>query len=117
MPSFFVSSDNSKAGMTLHHHRHLPHLSQFSIPSTTTYPNPAGGKDIYTAIKNFSDASAGIATQCMKASKCFNARPQYYTNIFTCPTSTTPPRNAAGMVVDSDVVNHARSNETSIAFR
>ncbi|KAF8492555.1 hypothetical protein F5888DRAFT_1637023 [Russula emetica] len=77
----------------------------FSIPSTTRYPcrniyrlslctgpdeatrsptvvpNPEGGNDIYIAIKNFGDASAGIATQCMKASKCFNARPQYYANI------------------------------------
>ncbi|KAN0113650.1 hypothetical protein V8E52_007576 [Russula decolorans] len=70
----------------------------------TTYPIPEGGNDTHTAIKNFGDTSAGIATQCMKASKRFNARPQ------------SRPRKAAGMVVDSDVDDHARSNETFIAF-
>jgi eukaryotic translation initiation factor 2C len=42
---------------------------------------PESCNDIYTAIKNFGDVTAGIATQCMKASKCFNARPQYFANI------------------------------------
>jgi hypothetical protein len=34
---------------------------------------------------------------------------------FTYPT-TTPRHNVAGTVVDSDVVNHAKSNKTSLAF-
>ncbi|KAH9992241.1 argonaute-like protein [Russula compacta] len=42
---------------------------------------PDGGTDIYTAVKHFGDVSAGIATQCMKASKCFNAGPQYYASL------------------------------------
>ncbi|KAH9992239.1 Piwi domain-containing protein [Russula compacta] len=42
---------------------------------------PEGGNDIYTAIKHFGDITAGIATQCMKSSKCFRARPQYFANI------------------------------------
>jgi hypothetical protein len=57
-----------------------------------------------------------IATQCIKANKRFNARPQYYANITSRPTTATPPRNATGTAVDSDVDNHAKSNETSIAF-
>jgi hypothetical protein len=32
---------------------------------------------------------------------------------FTYPTTTTPRRNAAGTVVDSDIV---KSNKTSLAF-
>ena len=77
------------------------------------------------------------------ANKCPNARPQFYTNItlklchagllLMCflttsapapaiptltisqhnPIATTPPHHAAGMFVDSDDVNHAKSNETS----
>ena len=35
---------------------------------------------------------------------------------FTYPTTTTPPCNAAGTIVDGEVDNHAKSNETSIAF-
>ncbi|KAN0109848.1 argonaute-like protein [Russula decolorans] len=42
---------------------------------------PESCNDIYTAIKNFGDVTAGIATQCMKANKCFNANEQYYANI------------------------------------
>jgi hypothetical protein len=58
----------------------------------------------------------------MKANKYFNVRPQYYANItlrsqgFTYPTAATPPRNAGGTVVDSDIANHAKSHETSISF-
>jgi len=42
---------------------------------------PEGGTDIYTAIKHFGDCVAGVATQCLKSSKCFRAKPQYYANV------------------------------------
>jgi eukaryotic translation initiation factor 2C len=42
---------------------------------------PEGGNDIYTAVKHFGDITMGVATQCMKSSKCFRAKPQYYANI------------------------------------
>jgi len=42
---------------------------------------PEGGNDIYTAVKHFGDVSMGVATQCMKSSKCFRAKPQYYANV------------------------------------
>ncbi|KAF9009003.1 argonaute-like protein [Cyathus striatus] len=42
---------------------------------------PEGGNDIYTAVKHFGDVTMGVATQCMKSSKCFRAKPQYYANV------------------------------------
>ncbi|KAH8830505.1 argonaute-like protein [Flagelloscypha sp. PMI_526] len=42
---------------------------------------PEGGNDTYTAVKNFGDCRMGVATQCLKSSKCFRAKPQYYANV------------------------------------
>ncbi|THU93245.1 argonaute-like protein [Dendrothele bispora CBS 962.96] len=43
---------------------------------------PEGGHDdIYSAVKYFGDISVGVATQCMRASKCLGAKPQYYANV------------------------------------
>ncbi|KAH8113254.1 argonaute-like protein [Phellopilus nigrolimitatus] len=42
---------------------------------------PEGGTDIYTSIKHFGDCVAGVSTQCLKSSKCFRAKPQYYANV------------------------------------
>ncbi|KAJ7682732.1 argonaute-like protein [Mycena polygramma] len=40
-----------------------------------------GGNDIYTSVKHFGDITMGVATQCLKSSKCFRAKPQYYANV------------------------------------
>ncbi|KAI0068655.1 argonaute-like protein [Artomyces pyxidatus] len=50
-------------------------------PSLIVVILPEGGNDIYTAVKHFGDVVAGIPTQCMKSSKCFNAKQQYYANV------------------------------------
>ncbi|GLB33868.1 putative argonaute family protein [Lyophyllum shimeji] len=42
---------------------------------------PEGGNDIYTAVKHFGDITMGVATQCLKSSKCFRAKAQYYANV------------------------------------
>ncbi|KAJ7047297.1 argonaute-like protein [Mycena alexandri] len=43
---------------------------------------PEGGNDIYTSVKHFGDITVmGVATQCLKSSKCFRAKPQYYANV------------------------------------
>ncbi|KAJ6628687.1 argonaute-like protein [Mycena sp. CBHHK59/15] len=42
---------------------------------------PEGGNDIYTSVKHFGDVQMGVATQCLKSSKCFRAKPQYYANV------------------------------------
>ncbi|KAK7061790.1 hypothetical protein R3P38DRAFT_3490883 [Favolaschia claudopus] len=42
---------------------------------------PEGGNDIYTNVKHFGDITMGVATQCLKSSKCFRAKPQYYANV------------------------------------
>ncbi|KAF8061822.1 argonaute-like protein [Lyophyllum atratum] len=42
---------------------------------------PDGGNDIYTAVKHFGDVTMGVATQCLKSSKCFRAKPQYWANV------------------------------------
>ncbi|KAH9970612.1 hypothetical protein BGW80DRAFT_1446937 [Lactifluus volemus] len=47
-----------------------------SAPTLIVVVLPEGGNDIYTAVKNFGDVTAGIPTQCMKAAKCFRAREQ-----------------------------------------
>jgi eukaryotic translation initiation factor 2C len=52
-----------------------------SFPTLIVVILPDGGNDIYSAVKNFGDVATGVVTQCMKSSKCFRARPQYYANI------------------------------------
>jgi len=32
-------------------------------------------------VGSFGDISAGVATQCLKSSKCFRAKAQYYANV------------------------------------
>ncbi|KAI0248860.1 Piwi domain-containing protein [Lactifluus subvellereus] len=52
-----------------------------SLPTLIVVVLPDGGNDIYTAVKHFGDVSDGIATQCMKSSKCLRAKAQYFANI------------------------------------
>ncbi|KAJ4477407.1 argonaute-like protein [Lentinula aciculospora] len=42
---------------------------------------PEGGNEIYTAVKHFGDITMGVATQCLKSSKCFRAKAQYFANV------------------------------------
>lgn len=42
---------------------------------------PEGGNHIYTAVKHFGDILMGVATQCLKFSKCGNANMQYWANV------------------------------------
>ncbi|KAE9402870.1 argonaute-like protein [Gymnopus androsaceus JB14] len=42
---------------------------------------PEGGNEIYTAVKHFGDVTMGVATQCLKSSKCFRAKAQYFANV------------------------------------
>ncbi|KAF4619813.1 hypothetical protein D9613_005017 [Agrocybe pediades] len=42
---------------------------------------PEGGNDIYTEVKFWGDVQKGVATQCMKSSKCRRAKPQYFANV------------------------------------
>ncbi|KAH9179678.1 argonaute-like protein [Lactarius sanguifluus] len=52
-----------------------------SLPTLVVVVLPEGGNDIYSAAKHFGDVARGVVTQCMKSSKCFRAKPQYYANI------------------------------------
>ncbi|KAH9179683.1 argonaute-like protein [Lactarius sanguifluus] len=52
-----------------------------NLPNLIVVVLPEGGNDIYTAVKHFGDVATGVVTQCMKSSKCFRAKPQYYANI------------------------------------
>ncbi|KAF8266852.1 argonaute-like protein [Lactarius quietus] len=52
-----------------------------TLPSLIVVVLPDGGNDIYSAVKHFGDVMTGVVTQCMKSSKCFRAKPQYYANI------------------------------------
>ncbi|KIK66591.1 hypothetical protein GYMLUDRAFT_69767 [Collybiopsis luxurians FD-317 M1] len=52
-----------------------------TAPSLIVVVLPEGGNDIYTAVKHFGDITMGVATQCLKSSKCFRAKPQYYANV------------------------------------
>ncbi|KAJ3796816.1 argonaute-like protein [Lentinula aff. detonsa] len=42
---------------------------------------PEGGNEIYTAVKHFGDITTGVATQCLKSSKCSRAQVQYFANV------------------------------------
>ncbi|TFY72934.1 hypothetical protein EVG20_g92 [Dentipellis fragilis] len=52
-----------------------------ALPTVIVVILPEGGNDIYNEVKHFGDISAGVVTQCMKSSKCFRAKPQYYANV------------------------------------
>jgi eukaryotic translation initiation factor 2C len=52
-----------------------------SPPDLVVVVLPEGGNDIYTAVKYFGDIQVGVATQCLKAIKCRNAKPQYWANV------------------------------------
>ncbi|KDQ64588.1 hypothetical protein JAAARDRAFT_116696 [Jaapia argillacea MUCL 33604] len=51
------------------------------VPNLIVVVLPEGGTDIYTAVKHFGDITMGVATQCLKSSKCFRAKPQYWANV------------------------------------
>ncbi|KAF9055354.1 argonaute-like protein [Hymenopellis radicata] len=52
-----------------------------NLPQLIVVVLPENGNDIYTAVKHFGDITAGVATQCMKSSKCWGAKSQYYANV------------------------------------
>ncbi|THH18233.1 hypothetical protein EW146_g2726 [Bondarzewia mesenterica] len=52
-----------------------------NFPTLIVVILPEGGNDIYSAVKHFGDVTAGVVTQCMKSSKCFRAKMQYYANV------------------------------------
>jgi len=92
---------------------------------------PEGGNDIYTAVKHFGDVTMGVATQCMKSSKCYRAKPQYYANVclkinvklggintIPDPTSVsilTDPRNPT-IVMGADVIHPAPGSDGRPSF-
>ncbi|KAH7105502.1 eukaryotic translation initiation factor 2C [Auriculariales sp. MPI-PUGE-AT-0066] len=51
------------------------------LPTIIVCVLPEGSTDMYNAIKHFGDITAGVATQCLKSSKCFRAKAQYYANV------------------------------------
>ncbi|KAF8266859.1 argonaute-like protein [Lactarius quietus] len=51
------------------------------LPSLIVVVLPDGGNDIYSAVKYFGDVMTGVVTQCMKSSKCYCTKSQYYANI------------------------------------
>ncbi|KAK0482092.1 argonaute-like protein [Armillaria luteobubalina] len=52
-----------------------------NLPSLIVVILPEHGDNIYTAVKHFGDVTAGVATQCMKSSKCHRATNQYFANV------------------------------------
>ncbi|KAF8259431.1 argonaute-like protein [Lactarius quietus] len=52
-----------------------------ALPGLIVVVLPDSGSDIYSTVKHFGDVMTGVVTQCMKSSKCFRAKPQYYSNI------------------------------------
>lgn len=51
------------------------------FPNLMVVVLPDGATDIYTAVKHFGDVRIGVATQCLKSSKCFGAKAPYYANV------------------------------------
>jgi len=73
-----------------------------NVPDIYVVVLPEGAADLYQQVKqyvlfvflpcicicllmicssSFSDCQVGVATQCLKAQKCFRAKPQYYANV------------------------------------
>ncbi|KZT20385.1 argonaute-like protein [Neolentinus lepideus HHB14362 ss-1] len=88
---------------------------------------PEGGTDIYTAIKQ----CMGVATQCLKSSRCFRARQQYYANVSlklnvklgginTIPDPPSAPfltdPNNPTIVMGADVIHPAPGSEGRPSF-
>ncbi|OBZ76133.1 Protein argonaute-2 [Grifola frondosa] len=42
---------------------------------------PDGATDLYVKVKHFGDITMGVATQCMKSTKCSRAKMQYFANV------------------------------------
>ncbi|KAI6035170.1 argonaute-like protein [Pisolithus orientalis] len=92
---------------------------------------PDNANDIYTAVKHFGDVTVGVATQCLKSSKCYRAKPQYYANVClkinvklgginTIPdpqsvSILTDPRNPT-VVMGADVIHPAPGSEGRPSF-
>ncbi|KAG9317400.1 argonaute-like protein [Chiua virens] len=100
-------------------------------PSLIVVVLPDNGNDIYTAVKHFGDVTVGVATQCLKSSKCFRAKPQYYANVClkmnvklgginTIPdpqsvTVLTDPRNPT-IIMGADVIHPAPGSDGRPSF-
>ncbi|KAN0097521.1 Piwi domain containing protein [Tylopilus felleus] len=93
---------------------------------------PDNGNDIYTAVKHkLNHTKVGVATQCLKSSKCFRAKAQYYANVClkmnvklgginTIPdpqsvTMLTDPRNPT-IVMGADVIHPAPGSDGRPSF-
>ena len=92
---------------------------------------PEGGNDIYTAVKHFGDIQMGVATQCLKAIKCRNAKPQYWANVCLKMNvklggiNLVPDQQSAGILTDpnnptivmgADVIHPAPGSEGRPSF-
>ncbi|EIN04651.1 argonaute-like protein [Punctularia strigosozonata HHB-11173 SS5] len=51
------------------------------LPNLIVCVMPDQSADLYSAIKHFGDITTGVATQCLKSSKCFRANQQYFANV------------------------------------
>ncbi|KAI0921048.1 hypothetical protein AcV5_001233 [Taiwanofungus camphoratus] len=101
------------------------------FPNLIVVVLPEGGTDIYTAVKHFGDITTGVATQCLKSSKCSRAKAQYYANVClkinvklgginTIPDSRsvsilTDPHNPT-IVMGADVIHPAPGAEGRPSF-
>ncbi|KAG9022175.1 hypothetical protein FRB95_000611 [Tulasnella sp. JGI-2019a] len=77
-----------KDPMGVAYHNHLREAAQLhkrevgSMPNLVVVVLPDGGnEDIYYRIKNAGDIVIGVATQCLRASKCQRANMQYWANV------------------------------------
>ncbi|KAH9899908.1 argonaute-like protein [Cubamyces lactineus] len=42
---------------------------------------PESSSELYMRVKHFGDITQGVATQCLKSTKCYRAKPQYFANV------------------------------------
>jgi len=70
-----ISSQLKKAGKASYDRNNR------TAPSLIVVVLPEIGNQIYTAVKHFGDVEMGVATQCLKGSKCFRANLQYWANV------------------------------------
>ncbi|PPQ94823.1 hypothetical protein CVT25_007460 [Psilocybe cyanescens] len=128
-PMIFMHNPQSDTGAVLSAAGMACLNEKKELPSLVVVVLPEGGNEIYTRVKYFGDVKAGVATQCLKSSKCRRAKLQYWANVMlkvnvklgginnvlTDNTLLNDPHNPT-IVMGADVIHPAPGAEGRPSF-
>ncbi|KAK0210005.1 argonaute-like protein [Desarmillaria ectypa] len=81
-PLFFYKNPQSNVDQSIVEAMEQNQAERKTAPTFIVCILPDGSNaDLYTAVKNCGDMKRGVANQCLRVSKCRNARPQYWANV------------------------------------